>query len=357
MIPTHTLTTPSLRWTRPQVLVLAIFILWSLWALYWPRAAGPAAPQQGGKDLEAYRQIVERVHAGEDYYAAAGAELRPRGYATSSIFNWRLPVYAWLLAAFPTPEWGQALLCILALLALVLAYGADRAEGGSLGRSLILVISMAGAFVWCVDGDAFFAQELWAGVLIAIAVGCYGIGFRPGAIAAGLAALLIRELALPFVLVALVLAIRERRWRETAAWCAGLCCYVLFWGWHAWQVQHHLTGQELAEADGWIQFGGPAFVVHTSQMNVWLFNLPAWIALIYLAAALVGMFQHRGTNAVLVRATVVLYLLAFLVVGKPFNTYWGLLYVSLLPVGLVHVGAALQGRVAITPTSVATTVV
>jgi hypothetical protein len=345
-MPTQILISPPVRWPRFQawaVFALVTFlVVWSLWALYWPRAGAPAEPPQGGKDLEAYRRIVERVHAGESYYGAAGSELHARGYASSSVFNWRLPIYAWLLAALPTPEWGQVLLGLLALLALGLAYAADRADGGSLGRSLILVTAMAGAFLWCVDGDAFFAQELWAGVLIALSVGCYGVRFRVGGIAAGLAALAIRELALPFVLVAPVLAIRERRWRETMAWCIGLACYAIFLGWHAWQVQQHLTGQELAEAEGWIQFGGPAFVVHTSQMNVWLFNLPAWIALLYLAASLLGMSAFRGPNATLIWATVGIYLVAFLVIGKPFNIYWGLLYVALLPTGLVRTAAVVR---------------
>jgi hypothetical protein len=336
-------------WTRPQawaVLGLAVsLILWSLVALYWPRGAATGTGPQGGKDLEAYRRIVERVHEGDDYYKAAGEELRARGYATSSVFNWRPPLYAWLLAAFPRPEWGQALLGLLALVALGLAYAAERQEGG-VGRSLVLLLLMVGALLWCVDGDAFFAQELWAGVLIAVSVGSFGVRCRVGGIAAGLGALWLRELALPYVVVAVVLACRQKRWREAAVWCLGVACYGAFLAWHAGQVQQHLTAHELAEADGWIQFGGPAFVVRTSQMNVWLFNLPAWVAVFYLAAALVGLASWRGPQAFLVGATVGLYLASFLVVGKSFNAYWGLLYVALLPFGLVRAPAAFRALAA-----------
>jgi hypothetical protein len=328
---------------------ITVFAIWSLFALYWPRTGTPTvAPQEGGKDLEAYRRIVARVHSGEDYYDAAGAELREGGYATSSVFNWRPPLYAWLLAAFPQPEWGQGLLVLLVLGTLALAYTAERTDGG-VGRALLLLVLMAGAFLWSIDGDAFFAQELWAGVLITASVCAFAAGQRTIGVVAGLAALLMRELALPYVVVAVGLAIAEKRWREVAAWCVGLLGWALFFAWHAWQVHQHLTPFEYAEADGWIQFGGPAFVVHTSQMNLWLFKLPAWVGLIFLLAALWGLAHWRSPTATRIGLTVVAYLAAFLVVGKPCNGYWGLLYVGLLPFGLIHVLAGTSFRFAVTP--------
>jgi hypothetical protein len=329
----------SLPWTRLQAWAIVagsvLLITWSLVALYWPRATAADVPPEGGKDLEAYRRIVARVHGGENYYRAAGEELRAGGYATSSVFNWRPPIYAWVLAAFPKPEWGQALLVVLAVLALGLAYAADCPDS-SVGRALLLLLAMVGAFLWCVDGDAFFSQELWAGVLIALSVGLFAIHWRAAGIAAGLAALFFRELAMLYVLMVIIMACRERRWREVLAWGLGVACYGLFLAWHAWQVQQHLTEHELAETSGWIQFGGPAFVIRTSQMNVWLFNLPAWVAALYLAAALLGLASWRSPQGLLVGGTVVLYLVAFAIVGKPFNMYWGLLYVALLPFGLLR---------------------
>jgi hypothetical protein len=315
---------------------IVAFGVCALFALYWPHSGAPAAaPPQGGKDLEAYRRIVERVHHGEEYYDAAGAELRAGGYATSSLFNWRPPPYAWLLAAFPRPEWGQGLLVLLILATLLFAYTAER-QDGNVGRALLLLLLLAGAFLWCIDGDAFFAQELWAGVLITASVSAFAVGQRTLGVSAGLAALLLRELALPYVAIALILAVREKHWREVTAWTAGLLAWMAFLAWHAWQVRQHLTPFEYTEADGWIQFGGPAFVIRTTQMNLWLFNLPAWVAVLYLTAALLGLAWWRGPTATRVGLAVVVYLAAFLVVGKPFNGYWGLLYVGLLPFGVVH---------------------
>jgi hypothetical protein len=314
---------------------LAAFVLAWLWSLAQPSAPVLAAAPQGGRDLQAYRQIVERVHNGEDYYDAAAEELREGGYCSGSVFNWRLPTYAWLLAVWPRPEWGQGLLSIVAVLALGLAYTVER-KVSSVGRAILLSLLMAGAFLWCIDGDAFFSQELWAGVLIAVSIGAFAVNGKVLGVAAGLAALFMRELAAPYVLIAVILAIRERSWREIVAWGVGCAAFIVFFLWHAGQVQHHLTGQEIQETEGWLQFGGPAFVLRTCQMNVWLFKLPAWVALAYLAAAVVGLACSHGAVQTRAGLTVAVYLVAFLMVGKWVNNYWGLLYVAILPFGIVR---------------------
>jgi hypothetical protein len=316
-------------------------------AVYWPRASTGVPSPEGGKDLVAYRRIVERVHDGDGYYTAAGEELRAGGYCTSAVFNWRLPTYAWFMGALPRPEWGQAILGILALLAISLAYTSECKEA-RVHRALAVVVCMIGAFLWCVDGDAYFAQELWAGVLIALSIAAYANGLRVVGIAAGLGALFFRELAGVYVLVCCWAAWCERRSMQRAAgwellsWAAGLAVFGIFFWWHATQVQLHQSGAEIAETDGWIQFGGPAFVVRTSQMNAWLFRLPGWLAVLYLTASLWGLSTWSGAGARRGIPAVLLYLAAFLVVGKQFNAYWGLLYVAILPFGLVRSLAAIR---------------
>src|SRR5438876_500795 len=91
----------------------------------------------------------------------------------------------------------------------------------------------------------------------------------------------------------------------------GVKCCCAFW--HCWQVRQHLTGSEFTETEGWIQFGGPPFVIRTCQMNVWLIRLPAWVALLYLTASLLGLASWRGPAAARVAATVAIYLVLFLV--------------------------------------------
>src|SRR5262245_1064005 len=112
---------------RPRVAWLALGLLlagWG-WCLGVARTAPPPDPAEATpldpaeedrrNDLRLYRAIVDRVHHGEPYYDAAEAELRARGYPMRSVFNWRPPLYAWLLGHLPALAWGRALFIILAL--------------------------------------------------------------------------------------------------------------------------------------------------------------------------------------------------------------------------------------------------
>src|SRR5437899_2145684 len=94
--------------------------------------AEPAATetQRRPGDLELYREIVKRVRAGEDYYSAAGAELRDRNFGARSIFSWRTPLYAWVIGKPPSPLWAQGLLAAGALITMILTYAAVRRQHG-----------------------------------------------------------------------------------------------------------------------------------------------------------------------------------------------------------------------------------
>src|SRR5262245_17340098 len=51
---------------------IVCFSAWVLWCMVTPSESAGGPDEQGGKDLQAYRRIVVRVHGGEAYYAAAG---------------------------------------------------------------------------------------------------------------------------------------------------------------------------------------------------------------------------------------------------------------------------------------------
>jgi hypothetical protein len=309
----------------------------SLWAP--PPTATETSAAPGGADLVLYRHIVERVRGGEDYYAAAFAELQAGRYPTQSIFNWRLPTNAWLLALLP-PRAGQFLLGGLALLALGLTF-ASEVKLGSVGSAAVVVVLLVGVLVWCIDGEAYLAHEVWAGVLLTIALACYYLD-RPwlGFLVAA-AALFLRELVLPFTVVAAWQAWRNARPREGLAWFAVWGAFAAFWAWHALNVRALATISDLQPAESWLAWGGLGFVLRTVQMNQWLINLPLWVAAVYFNVSLAGLLTWTGSKGQLSALTVLLYAGAFLIVGKPFNTYWGLLYAPVLPFGLVRAPKAL----------------
>jgi hypothetical protein len=331
----------STPWQAATVLTaLAALTAWCLLLSFQGRVV-PGAPSGGGNDLRLYQRIVERVHAGESYYEAAGGELRARGYATRSVFNWRPPTYAWVLGALPRPEWGKAILLVLAAATLLMSFVAVGREGHA-GLAVAGTLLMLGALTWCWDGGAYFAAELWAGVLIACSVSAAALRRWGLSVATGLLALFFRELALPYCGIALVLAWWQGRRREVFAWIFGLLAFVGFMTWHGLEVMSRISDADRAQATGWVQFGGPAFVMATCRMNTFLRALPTWVAAFYLPLALLGLAGWRGPFGLRTGLTAGAYVAAFAVVGLSFNDYWGLLSAPLLALGVVRAPVSLR---------------
>lgn len=299
-----------------------------------------------------YRRIVERVHAGESYYDAAGTELKAGGFPTGSMFNWRLPTYAWVNGKLPSPAWGQVFLGILAVVTVLLMFRLLGQEGGVwMGATGGLLA--VGFFAWCAVGDAFLVQELWAGTLIALSVCAYARQRWQVGLVAGLAALFYRELALGYCVVAAVLAWRERRRLEAGLWVAGFAFFALFLAFHGMMLAQHSDDGRRGSALDWFALGGLPFVLKTCRTNLFLLAAPGWVTALYLPLALLGLLGWRSPIGLRVAATVVLYLAAFAVVGRPFNYYWGMMIAPLLcmgfvwsPVALYHLLQAIRRPVA-----------
>ncbi len=293
-----------------------------------PAEAATAAAPEG--DLVSYQRIIERLRGGADYYTAAHEVLVADGYGTRSVFNWRTPAWPLLLAALP-PGGGQGVLAALALVGLLLVYRMLREEGGV----LVAVLSMLAAGIslgGIVAPASVVFSEVAAGTLILISVAAYGNGWRLAGLLVGLLALFLRELAAPYVVVAIVLALRQRRWSEVRLWGLGLAAYATYFGWHWWMVSQQLGPMDRAYGDGWLQFGGVGFILATAGFNgLWSLG-PVWLPALLLPLGVLGLWAWpKGTLAL---ATVVVFVVLFAAVGKPFNFYWGALYTPLLMLGL-----------------------
>jgi hypothetical protein len=232
-------------------------------------------------------------------------------------------------------------LIAVAIATLLTTFIAVGREGGA-GLAVASGLLMIGALIWCVDADAYVAGEVWAGTLIALSVAASTLNRWGLAVAAGLLALFFRELALPYCLIALALAWRHgRRW-EATAWMIGLIGYALFMIWHGLEVISRITEADQAQHAGWIQFGGPAFIMATCRMNTFLAAVPAWVTAFYLPLAVLGLAGWRGPFGVRTALTAGAYVAAFAIVGLPFNDYWGLLPAPLLCLGVVRAPLSLR---------------
>ncbi|MCE9547779.1 MAG: hypothetical protein K8T25_20090 [Planctomycetia bacterium] len=299
-----------------------------------PRAKGFAdKPSRGPGDVALYRAEVDRIQAGESYYSAAFQELHARGYPTRSVFNWRTPLPIWLIGSLPRPEFGKLLLGLIALATLGAAFELLAREGGTLA-ALPGTLAIAGAMFPCLLGDLYVMPVLWAGVMMLLSISLLSLGRMRLGVVTGVGALFLRELAGPYCLVALLLALGRRRFREAAWWTAGLAVYGAFFLWHISQVHAWQTPYDRAHQDSWIQFGGAAFVISLVQMNGWLLCLPQFVAAIALALALLGFAGWSTPAGERAGMTAGAYVLLFGFVGQDFNQYWGSLIAPLLGLGI-----------------------
>jgi hypothetical protein len=308
------------------------------------RAPAPAAAAGEGRvsgtgDTALYKAVVARVRAGQGYYEAAGAELRARHYPVRPVFNWRQPTYAWLLSSLPSPLWGSAILVALGAAVVLTARAWLRADAPNVPGVLVVgltSVTMAGVFV----PDYVFLQEAWAGTLIALSVCLFGLGRWKAGVAAGLAALAFRELALLPCGVGLLLALWHRRWREAAAWLVGLAVYAALMAWHFSVATRHFQPGDLEQ--GWFARGGATFIVATARWNTLLLAFPAWAVALLLPLALYGFGGLPSRGATRPALIALGYVLSFAAVGNPFNDYWGAIYAPLLTFGFMGAPATIR---------------
>lgn len=326
-------------WARLLLLAFAVVTV-GLVGFALPLQEVAQDPAKQG-DLQTYAQVVERLRLGVPYYEALHAELAEHRYGTHSVFNWRTPLFLSGLAMLPNEAAAQGLLIGLAVLAGGMASWLARRSGGPLAgllTALLLGLSLFSVLV----PRASFAFELWAGVLILLSVSAYGLQLPWLGLAAALLALFLRELAGAYVVICLVLAWRERRWSEVAAWGVGLAAYAVYFVLHWRAALAMVRPEDIADAESWLQFGGLGFVIGSASYNGIFLVLPYWataLALGFGLAGLAGGRQPAGWRALL---TVLGYLGLFSIFGKPVNQYWGGLYTPLLMPGLVWALPALR---------------
>lgn len=293
---------------------------------------GASDPQSIDSNL--YRAVADRVRAGEGYYKAAGAELRSRGYATRPFFNWRLPLLADIIGRLPSTD--AALPVAIAVAGLVLLVWLIVLARQEIPIFVIVtLLLLVRGLLAAVIPPAFLFHELWAGMLIALSIGLHGLGWRRASITAGLLALFIRELVLPFAVVMLAIAWYEKHRREAWTWAAGIAAFAVFLGVHALHVNSLITAADRAH-EGWLHCNGWGFVLATGKFNTLLVNAPQWVLALAMPAAMLGLVAWRGPTGLRAAATVGTYMCAFLIAGRACNFYWGMLYAPLLSLGLAY---------------------
>jgi hypothetical protein len=297
-------------------------------------------PNDGG-DVSMYRRTIDDMRQGKDYYAAAQQELLAGHYGMQSVFNWRTPALTSFLAWFPNVLWPQALFIAITVAAAALACKMMSLDIGRFGLYAAIAIEVL-CLALCAPPGSIVLSEIPTGVLILLSASAYGIGQRKLGFGAGVLALFVRELAAPYALVCAFLAWRERRYGELAAWLAAFVCYLAYFLWHYHMVQLHLRPADSADPAGWLQFGGPAFVLSTASFNGLFLVAPMWVSALLLPLGYLGLLAWPRSAGRRIALAVTAYLVIFAVVGKPYDNYWGALYTPLLSLGLIWAPAAVR---------------
>ncbi len=301
--------------------------------------------RSGLSDSILYKRVSARVRAGEGYYHAASTELKTQGYHRSSLFHWRMPVYAWFLGGLPSRPWAQAILGLGLLLGLTMASRlVSRDAGAPLGAftATALVLACGG---WLLHPEPVYFMEIWSGVALLIAACFQAQGRRMGATVAGAIALGLRELALPFCALSCVVAWRQKREREALTWCAIIAGFLLTLWLHNREVRLYNDSVSVVSNLGWFAFGGTKFLLSCCRMTYVLMALPPWCTAIYLPLALLGLYGWASRAALPFQRAVAGYLLLFAFVGKPFDFYWGWMFTPWLAIGAAWAPVALRDLV------------
>ncbi len=304
----------------------------------------PEAPTVNDGDKAMYERLVERMHAGEGYYTAAHTALHTGGYGTQSVFNWRLPTLAWIDSLFPSVGWASFVLGLGALGAILAGAKLVR-DTADKPTAYIAAFALGLSLAACATQAGALFTEIVASVMILASASAYGLKRPVIGFVLALAALFVRELAAPYVLVCIYFAWRDGRRSELLAWAAGLAAFFAFFAWHYMMVKAQSTAGDFGYIDGWIQFGGLPFMLATAAFNGLLIAAPLWVSAFVVPLCILGLIGWRAPEAARIGVTVAAYLAVYSVAGKAFNDYWGALYTPLMTMGLAFAPAAIRDLV------------
>jgi hypothetical protein len=329
-------------WAAKIALVLAAALI-IYGSIGNPTPAGHFGRPPEWRDWMLYHLIVDHMIHGEGYYAAAAAEHRLHLYPTTPPQVFREPTLAWILAELRTDTartLSVAALSILTLLAMERALA--RTDMNCVQKySALLLVACTLVLAWA--PMSAYTHEVWAGLLLALSLACYRLDCWRISILLGVAACLIRELSLPYLIIMAGFSLWERKRRELGGWIAGIALFGVFFTAHLMMASRLSQPDDLAfRSVGWIYFGGWPFVVQTARMNLILLYAPKGIVAAATCLSVIGLTGARDPWLCRIAVVVCSYLAAFMFVGLPGNTYWGLLYAPMLPIGFVLSPASLR---------------
>jgi hypothetical protein len=320
------------RAAAAAVLALAIGLV--ALGVYHPYAPAPTHRNMANTDVGFYNRVIDRVRHGQPYEQAAIVEQRASGYPVRPFIAVRPPLLTFILAALPSEKIADILLAALAAAVIVAwAFRLKDVLPSPVWLAGVPLLIFTGVEASMTLQSMSRLHETWAGLLIALSLALrndrrYGL-----AVALGLLAALIRELAMPYLLVMAAAALIEKRRGEAAAFGGALAIAAVALAWHGFAATALLTPHDPV-SPGWLAMGGWPFVVATARWNFIALKTVPLIAAILLSLALIGAAGLKNGLGLRLFALLAGYAAGFAFIGRPENYYWGLITAPVLAVAL-----------------------
>ncbi len=337
------------RTLRPMAASFTIFII--AFSIIWAVAAGqsvrvtPAEVNPEESDFYLYVAIAERMELGESYYEAAIKEQTERGYPVAPATTVRTPITSWLVTLLG-PQLAYGLMLILMALVVVSAVVVFERIASSRFQwwgSLTFLTTGLALF----GSSAIYFQETWAVLFMFLSI-CIRNKNLTIAIVFGLIACAFRELALPFVFAMSAYEFVSKHKKAGLAWASAGLGYVAMYMFHVHAVSEAIErfgDGKVVESSGWLALGGWPFIIGSVRSVSVLSALPLLVTAIFVPLALVGWLMVKQDIAVRFSYAILGFVVPFLVIGRPNNNYWALLYALLLIPGLAFSHQALKSLI------------
>ncbi|MDE0880513.1 MAG: hypothetical protein OSB00_17910 [Sphingomonas bacterium] len=322
--------------------MLAILLLATLLALGTPgppAVSGNAANRADDQtDVVLYETIVANVRHGGSYYPVTADALRAGNYPLRPFVVFRLPTLAMVEAA--TPDIITSMMLYALVAATALAWFRRLAPAFARGPPrLVAMALLAGGLMAFVQSDLRYFHEIWAGLFVALSIALRRRDFWLPSVAFGLAAVLVRETAAPYLALMAFFAFLEGNRREGLSWIGAIAVVAVALVAHAQAVDQVVRTTD-PTSPGWAGMLGFGFFVKTVAISTALGIAPLWLAAPLIGLSLFGWAAWSDALGLRMLALLSGYAAILATVGRTDTFYWGLL---IAPVSLVGLAFAVDG--------------
>lgn len=291
-------------------------------------------------DPQLYQHVIDSVGSGESYYHAIARWHRAGGFPLSPFVTVRMPTLAYLSAGLG--QTGRTALVALLIIAVIVAW---RHRLGAVHDNRLVIVAATGLIGASSAGFiipvATLFHESWAALLIALSLALHRADRVTPSLIIGVAAALIREFAVAYLVLMLCAAAYEGRWREAAAWLGAIGLFAVALTLHAQGVAGIVKPGDLV-SPGWNMAAGWPLYVSAMAAATPLINAPEWVARLVLPLCFFGWWSARSGLSLRVVGLLIGYAVMIMLFARPNTFYWGMISAPLLLAGLAFVPTGLM---------------